>query len=115
MARKITDRNRLESATAQLAAIVEFSDDAIVSKNLDGRILTWNTGAERIYGYPAAEVTGRYMSILLPPDRPDEEAEILERLTRGERVDHFETVRVRKDGRKIDVSLSISPIRDPPA
>jgi len=112
VARNITDRNRLESATAHLAAIVESSDDAIVSKNLDGRILTWNSGAERIYGYPAAEVMGRPMSLLLPPDRPDEEAEILDRLKRGARVDHFETVRVRKDGRMIDVSLSISPIRD---
>lgn len=112
IARNITERTLAEAATAHLAAIVGSSEDAIVSKNLDGIILTWNEGAERLYGYTAREVWHRPMSILLPPGRPDEEKEILEKLKRGERVDHFETVRVRKDGRLIDVSLTISPIRD---
>lgn len=97
---------------AHLAAIVETSEDAIVSKTADGVILTWNRAAERIYGYPAAEVIGRPMTILLPPDRPDEEAAILEEIRRGARVEHFETVRLRKDGRQIQVSLTISPVRD---
>jgi len=112
IARKITERTLMEAATSQLAAIVDSSDDAILSKNLDGIILTWNAAAERIYGYTADEVRWRPVSILLPPDRPNEEAEILERLKRGERVEHFETVRIRKDGKLIDVSLTVSPIRD---
>jgi PAS domain S-box-containing protein len=112
IARKITDQALMEAATAQLAAIVDFSEDAIVSKNLDGIVLTWNAGAERIYGYSAAEIMGRAINLLLPADRPNEEAEILARLKRGERVEHFETVRIRKDGKSIDVSLAISPIKD---
>ena len=112
IARKVTERTLVEAATAQLAAIVDFSEDAIISKNLDGIVLTWNAGAEQIYGYSADEVRWRNISMLLPPDRPNEEVEILERLKRGERVDHFETVRIRKDGKPIDVSLTISPIRD---
>jgi two-component system cell cycle sensor histidine kinase/response regulator CckA len=103
---------KTDTTAQRLAAIVESSDDAIISKDLDGIILTWNGGAERIYGYTADEVRGRPMTLLLPPDRPDEEALILNQIKRGERVDHSETVRVRKDGRRIDVSLSISPIRD---
>ncbi|HXJ38626.1 MAG TPA: PAS domain S-box protein [Bryobacteraceae bacterium] len=101
-----------EQAVWHLAAIVESSEDAIISKTLDGIVLTWNAGAERLYGYSAAEAKGQSMSFLLPPDRPDEEREILERVKRGERVEHFETARIRKDGRRIDVSLTISPIRD---
>ncbi|PYT27283.1 MAG: hypothetical protein DMG58_20650 [Acidobacteria bacterium] len=101
-----------EQAVWHLAAIVESSEDAIISKTLDGMVLTWNAGAERLYGYSAAEAKGQSMSFLLPPDRPDEEREILERIKRGERVEHFETARLRKDGRRIDVSLTISPIRD---
>jgi two-component system, cell cycle sensor histidine kinase and response regulator CckA len=101
-----------EEALAHFAAIVESSEDAIISKTLDGIILTWNNGAERVYGYTASEVIGRPMTILLPEDRPDEEAEILRRIARGERVDHFETVRRTKNGGLIDVSLTISPIRD---
>src|SRR4051812_14293518 len=101
-----------DDATAQLAAIVESSDDAIVSKTLEGVILTWNTGAERLYGYTASEAIGREMTMLLPEDRPDEEAEILARIGRGERVEHFETVRRRKNGERIDVSLTISPTRN---
>src|SRR5579871_674132 len=112
IARNITERTLMEAATAQLAAIVDSSDDAIISKNLDGIILTWNAGAEKIYGYTAEEARWRHMSILLPPHRAQEEDAILERLKRGERVDHFETTRVRKDGKLIDVSLTISPIRD---
>jgi PAS domain S-box-containing protein len=112
VARDVTTGRELELARSRLAAIVEFSDDAIVSKNLEGTIQTWNKGAERLYGYSAIEMIGRPMSLLLPPDRPDEEAEILKRLSTGERVDHFETVRLRKDGTRVDVSLSISPIYD---
>jgi two-component system, cell cycle sensor histidine kinase and response regulator CckA len=101
-----------EHAASHLAAIVETSEDAIISKTLEGRVLTWNSAAERIYGYPAEEARGRHMTFLLPPDRPDEESEILEKIRRGKRVEHFETTRQRKDGRLIDVSITISPIRD---
>jgi PAS domain S-box-containing protein len=95
-----------------LAAIVASSDDAIVSKDLNGTIMTWNAGAERIFGYSAAEAIGRPITILLPASRLSEEAEILATLVRGERIDHFETERVTKDGRRINVSLSVSPITD---
>jgi two-component system cell cycle sensor histidine kinase/response regulator CckA len=110
VARDITASTELQLAQAHLAALVESSDDAIISKNLQGFVQTWNKGAERVYGYPRAEMVGRPMSILLPPDRPDEEGTILERLGKGERVEHFETVRIRKDGTPIEVSLSISPV-----
>jgi two-component system, cell cycle sensor histidine kinase and response regulator CckA len=96
----------------ELAAIVESASDAIISKSLDGTIQSWNGAAERIYGYPAAEAVGKPISMLLPPDRPTEVAEIFERLARGELTDRFETKRRRKDGVIIDVSLTISPIRD---
>ncbi len=112
VARDITAGAELELARARLAAIVESSDDAIISKDLKGIIQTWNKGAERVYGFSAVEMFGKPMSMLLPPDRPDEEAEILGRLVKGERVDHFETARMRKDGARIEVSLSISPIYD---
>jgi PAS domain S-box-containing protein len=105
-------RPRAGEALLWLASIVESSDDAIIGMTLEGTILNWNSGAERIYGYTAAEVEGRPVSILVPPDRSDEMPQILERIRRGERVDHYETVRVRKDGGRIDVSLTISPIRD---
>src|SRR5215469_16803581 len=101
-----------EHAASHLAAIVEASEDAIISKTLESRVLTWNAAAERTYGYPAEEALGRHMSFLLPPDRPDEESEILEKIRRGERVEHFETTRRRKDGALIDVSITISPIRN---
>ena len=91
---------------------MESSDDAIIGKTLDGTILTWNSGAERLYGHSAEEVKGRAISLLIPPDHPDELPEILRRLHQGERIDHYETVRVRKDGERVDVSLSISLIRD---
>ena len=100
------------STQAFLAAIVESSDDAIYGKTLDGTILSWNRGAERMYGYLAAEIVGRPVSELVPSTKPDEVPQILERVKRGERVDHFETARVRKDGEVIDVSLNVSPIRD---
>ena len=93
-------------------AIVDSSDDAIISKNLQGIVMTWNKGAERVFGYSAQEMIGESITKLLPPDRPNEEAQILARLQQGERVDHFETQRKRKDGRIIDVSLTISPIRN---
>jgi PAS domain S-box-containing protein len=95
-----------------LAAIVESSDDAIFSKTLDGIITSWNKAAEKMYGYRAEEIIGKPVSILLPPDRPDEIRNILEGLKRGERIDHFETVRVAKDGHQLAVSVTISPIRD---
>src|SRR4051794_29266205 len=97
---------------ARLAAIVATSDDAIVSKNLDGVILSWNAAAERIFGYTADEIIGKPILILLPPERQDEENTILSKIRRGERVDHFETIRVRKDGRRIDISVTVSPIHD---
>jgi PAS domain S-box-containing protein len=111
-ARDISERKQAEERKAKLAAIVESSDDAIISKDLNGIITTWNTGAERIFGYAAWEVIGRSVTILGPPDRLDEVHGILERIRRGERVHHFETVRRRKDGTLLDVSLSVSPIID---
>jgi PAS domain S-box-containing protein len=95
-----------------LAAIVESSDDAILSKTLDGIITSWNKGAEEMYGYSAEEIIGRPISTLLPPDRPDEVNKILERLKRGEKIDHFETRRSAKGGHLLTVSLTISPIYD---
>ena len=97
---------------ARLAAIVQSSDDAIVSKDLNGRITSWNPGAVKLFGYPADEVIGRPISIVIPPDRLAEETAILEKLRRGERIDHFETVRITKDRRKVEVSLTVSPIVD---
>ncbi len=98
-------------ASAFLAAIVESSDDAIISKSLQGIITTWNLSAERLFGYSADEAVGRPITILIPEDRLGEEPAILARINAGERVDHFETVRRRKDGTLIDISLTISPIR----
>jgi len=97
---------------ARLASIVESSDDAIASKDLDGTITSWNPGAERLFGYSAQEAVGKPMAMLIPPDRATEEPTILARIARGETTDHFETVRIGKDGRKIDVSVTISPLRD---
>jgi len=104
----------LDSPTrlALLAAIVESSDDAIVSKTLDGRILSWNAGAQRIFGYCAEEVIGQSITIIIPPELHAEERRILEKLRRGDRIDHFDTVRVAKDGRRIPISLTVSPVRD---
>ena len=106
------ERRRAAEATERLAAIVDTSDDAIISKNLDGVIQTWNAGAMRIFGYTAEEVIGKPVTILMPPERYGEEPEILAQLRRGERIDHYQTVRRRKDGTLIDVSLTISPVRD---
>jgi PAS domain S-box-containing protein len=108
----ITDRKRAEEGLARLAAIVEWSDDAIVSRTLDGVIQTWNAGAERMFGYRAEEVIGRPVTLLIPPERVHEEARVLAQLRRGQPVEHYETVRLTKDGRRIDVSLTISPVRD---
>jgi PAS domain S-box-containing protein len=100
-----------EEAQARLAAIVESSQDAIVSKTLEGIIQSWNAGAERLFGYAPEEVIGQSITLLIPPELLDEERQILEHLRRGERVEHFETVRIAKDGRRIDISLTVSPIR----
>ena len=108
----VTERGRAEQLGQVLAAIVESSDDAIISKNLDGIITSWNRAAERIFGYAADEVIGRHISILMPPEHIEDVVRILGHIRRGERVDHFETKRRSKDGRIIDVSLTISPIRD---
>jgi PAS domain S-box-containing protein len=108
----ITDRRRAERARGQLAAIVESSDDAIISKDLNGVIQSWNAAAVRLFGYTAEQAVGRHISFLIPAERADEEDRILARLRAGERVYHFDTVRVRSDGRPIHVSLTISPIRD---
>jgi PAS domain S-box-containing protein len=112
LAAAVAERQHLEEARAQLAAIVESSDDAIISETLTGSIVSWNQGAERLYGYAAAEVIGRPMAILLPPDRPDELSELLGRLIRGERLEPYETMGRRKDGQEIHVSLTLSPVRD---
>ena len=108
----ITERKRAEELAARLASIVESSDDAIVSKGLDGIIASWNGGAERLFGYRAEEVVGHPITIIIPPDRQDEELDILARVRRGERVDHFETVRRRKDGSPVEISLTVSPVKD---
>jgi PAS domain S-box-containing protein len=108
----ITERKQAEASRDQLAAIVESSDDAIIGKTLEGIITSWNSGAEKIFGYKASEVLGQPISILIPPGYPNEEPQILERLKRGKCSEHYETVRIRKDGRLIDVSLSISPVMD---
>jgi PAS domain S-box-containing protein len=105
-------RLKADKAAGLLASIVDSSDDAIISKTLDGVITSWNAGAERLFGYTAQEAAGRHISMIIPLDRRDEEITILARLSRGERIDHFDTVRLRKDGTSIDVSLSISPLRD---
>jgi len=109
---EVAHREREERLSAQLRAIVESSEDAIISKDLSGVIQSWNHGAEQIYGYTAEEAVGKNISILVPPDRVHEEADILERIRHGGRVKHFETMRVRQDGAQIHVSLTISPIRD---
>jgi PAS domain S-box-containing protein len=112
IARDISERKRAEEARARLAAIVESSEDAILSKDLDGVILTWNRAAEKMYGYTAAEVVGRPIALLVPPERAGEVRAILGQLARGERLENHETVRLRKDGTRIDVALSISPMAD---
>jgi diguanylate cyclase (GGDEF)-like protein/PAS domain S-box-containing protein len=110
--RDITDRRQAEEASRRLGDIVESSDDSIMSMALDGTIRSWNRGAARLYGYTSDEIVGRNISLLIPPDRPDELLDIQRRLARGERIEHFETVRSRKDGSRVHVSFTISPIRD---
>jgi PAS domain S-box-containing protein len=109
---EITERRRAEQAHALIAAIVESSDDAIIGKDLEGRIISWNPGAQRMFGYSAPEILGRSVTVLTAPDRPDEEMNILAQIRAGKHVEHYETVRIRKDGQPVQLSLSISPIRD---
>jgi PAS domain S-box-containing protein len=108
----ISDRERADLDAQRLASIVESSNDAIISKSLDGIITSWNRGAERLFGYTAEEVIGKAVTILIPEDRMSEEPEILERIRRGKRVDHYDTVRRRKDGSLIDISLTVSPLKE---
>jgi two-component system sensor histidine kinase UhpB len=112
VASDITDREQHEQLRARLAAIVDSSDDAIVSKTLDGVITSWNRAAERLFGYSAEEAIGQHIFLIIPDDRRAEEEEVLARLRQGERIDHFETVRRARDGRLIPISLTVSPIRD---
>ena len=107
----ITERKRAEEVAQRLASIVESSDDAILSKDLNGIITSWNQGAERLFGYSADEMIGKSVTLLIPAERQDEEPKILGRIRRGERIEHYETVRLRKDGSLIDISLSVSPIK----
>jgi PAS domain S-box-containing protein len=108
----LTERAIVDEAAQRFAAIVESSDDAILAKDLNGTIISWNRGAERLFGYTAAEAIGRHVLMLIPLDRHNEEPDILGRIRRGERIDHYETVRRRKDGSLIEISLSVSPIRN---
>src|ERR1700723_2323698 len=108
----VTEQKQAERATSLLAAIVDSSDDAILSKKLDGTITSWNQSAERLFGYKAEEAVGQHITLIVPGERRSEEEDILRRLEGGERVDHFETARKRKDGAYLDASLTISPIRD---
>jgi PAS domain S-box-containing protein len=112
IARDITQRRLADQASQQLVSIVESSDDAIVTKDLNGIITSWNQGAERLFGYSAEEALGKSITILIPADRLDEEPGVLARIRRGERIDHYETVRQRKDGSLIDISLTVSPLKD---
>jgi len=105
-------RLQADKASGLLAAIVDSSDDAIVSKTLEGVITSWNAGAERLFGYTASEAVGQHISLIIPLDRRDEETVIIDRIKKGERIEHFDTVRVRKDKRLRDISLTISPVRD---
>jgi PAS domain S-box-containing protein len=111
--RDLTERKRAEEASALLAALVESSTDAIVSKDLHSNVTSWNAGAEKMFGYAASEMIGRSITVLIPPENQAEEDEILARIRQGERVEHFETERLRKDGSLIQVSVTVSPIKDP--
>jgi PAS domain S-box-containing protein len=98
------------SDVERIAAIVEFSHDAIISKDLSGVITGWNPGAQRLFGYLAEEIIGKPVTILIPPERHDEDAAILERIRRGEYVEHYDTVRRRKDGSLVEISIAVSPV-----
>jgi len=111
--RDISSRKEAEKVLSHYAALVESSDDAIIGKTLAGRITSWNAGAEKIFGFKSSEAVGESISIIIPPDRLGEESMILEKIRLGEPVEHFETVRRRKDGRLVDISVTISPIREP--
>jgi PAS domain S-box-containing protein len=106
------ERKRMDETQGRLAAIVESSNDAIISKDLDGIMQTWNPGAARLFGYSPAETIGRSVTMLIPPESVQEEVEILNRIRRGQHIEHYETVRIDKTGRRLDISLSISPVRD---
>ena len=108
----LTDRAIAEEAVQRFAAIVKSSDDAILAKDLNGKIITWNRGAERLFGYTAEEAIGQPIAMLIPLDRQSEEPDILARVRRGERIDHYETIRRRKDGSLVEISLSVSPIKN---
>jgi PAS domain S-box-containing protein len=110
--RDVTERKRAEEIRVRLAAIVESSDDAIVSKTLEGVIRSWNAGAEHLFGYTREEAVGQPITLIIPPELHQEEQEILSRLRRGQRIEHFETVRMAKDGRRLNISLTVSPLRD---
>jgi PAS domain S-box-containing protein len=110
--RDVTEQRRAQEAQERLAAIVESSGDAIISKDLNGIITSWNPAAERLYGYPAEEAIGRSKSLVIPPDQPEELSGILRRIKNGERIEYYETRRVRKDGTILDVSISVSPLKD---
>jgi PAS domain S-box-containing protein len=105
-------RRHTEAATAYLASLVRSCDDAIIGETLDGTIVSWNSGAERLFGYSAAEIMGRSISALLPPYRPQDLPALLERIGQGQRIESIETVRIRKDGRPVEVSVTVSPVRD---
>src|SRR5688572_16415201 len=102
----------LEQRKAMLAAIIDSSEDAIISKDLNSKITTWNKAAERIFGYTESEAVGRSVHILIPEDRRSEEEMIISKLRRGERIEHYETIRINKNGQKLAVSLTVSPIKD---
>src|SRR5581483_3833434 len=110
--RDISERRSNEESSRRLAAIVESSQDAIVSKDLNGLITSWNSAAERLFGYTAEEAVRKPVTIIIPPERYQEEAEILNRIRSGERVEHLDTVRCRKDGRLVNVSVTVSPVRN---
>src|SRR5262249_31246494 len=109
---EMPDELSLADLRNRLAAIVDSSDDAIVSKTLEGVVTSWNRGAERIFGWTVAEAIGRHITLIIPHERWPEEDEVLARIRRGDRVDHYETVRVTRDGQHLDVSLTVSPVRD---
>ena len=110
--RDVTERHLADITARRLSAIVASSDDAIIGKDLNSIITSWNAGAENIFGYTADEMIGTSIMRLIPPDRQDEEKEILSRIRRGERCSHFETIRLAKDGRQLNVSITVSPIKD---